>query len=141
MTQRKVLIGAVGAATVLAVSGLLISQARPGGDQSGEREIKAGTVRGRLVYSSGGPADRVPVVLRQVDPPRRSARELTGADGRFEFKGLAGGAYRLFEVRVYVDGGKGQCEVLEKRDLRLDGKPVQLGDLKLARKTIMPIAD
>lgn len=97
------------------------------------------SVQGRLVYSDGQPAARIPVVLRDLGEKMPDQNTITDAEGKFVVNGIRGGTYRLFEIRVYVDGGRGRCQVLERRDLRVDRARVNLGELKLKPKTIMPI--
>lgn len=99
----------------------------------------AASVQGRLVYSDGQPVARVPVVLRNVYEETPDQNVMTDAEGKFVVDGITGGIYRLFEIRIYVDGGRGRCQVLERRYLRVDRARVDLGKLKLKRKTIMPV--
>ncbi len=97
------------------------------------------SVKGQLVYSNRQPVALVPVVLRNLDKEVPDRNVMTDEEGRFVIKGLRQGSYRLFEIRVYVDGGRGLCEVLERRDLDVDRTGVNLGVLKLKSKTIMPV--
>ena len=97
------------------------------------------SVKGQLVYSNRQPVALVPVVLRNVYEETPDQTVMTDAEGKFVVDWITGGVYRLFEIRVYVDGGRGRCQVLERRYLRVDRAQVDLGKLKLKRKTIMPI--
>ncbi len=125
----------------LAVTFLIAGYASPGQtalqDEAGSGE--SASLTGRLLYSNGQPVSRVPVFLRDLAEEVPDHSVLTGEDGRFVFEGLKQGPYRLFEIRVYFDGGQGKCEVLEKRDVDIDQAHMNLGDLKLVPKTIMPI--
>jgi len=138
MIERVFLIGAVAAGILLLGSGLSSSDAQPSGGSRPEGAAGP-AVTGRVTYSTGRPAALVPVVLRSVDPAGRTHQMLTGQDGRFEFQAVAEGAHRLFEIRVYVDGERGRCEVLDRRDVPVGRKPVRLGDLKMTPKIIMPV--
>jgi hypothetical protein len=99
------------------------------------------SVQGRLVYSNRQPVSMVPVVLRDLDEERPEHNVMTDEEGRFAFEGLRQGSYRLFEIRVYVDGGRGRCEVLERREIDVNRPRVDLGELELKRRTIMPVGD
>jgi hypothetical protein len=96
-------------------------------------------VRGRLLYSNGAPAERVPVVLRSADPPQRTYRVNTGEDGRFALRGIPAGRYRLFEIRVYVNAKLGKCEVMARRAVTVGPDGLDLGTVKLAPGTIPPV--
>ena len=127
MTSRGLRISTIAAGAVLVLACLLVIQA---GDSPGENQSAADAdiahVTGRLLDSHGEPGSRIPVVVRSIDPPKRSQQTFTDSDGRFAFEGLGHGTQRIFEIRIYVDGGKGQCEVLESRDFRFDGNPCTL---------------
>lgn len=97
-------------------------------------------VKGRLLYSDGSPADRIPVVLRSTDGTGRSYRVNTGKDGRFLFRAVPQGRYRLFEIRVYVNARKGECEVMERRNVTVVPNGLDLGTVKLKPKIIPPAA-
>ena len=80
-------------------------------------------------------------------PSARSARSAaqsyrvnTGKDGRFLFHGVPEGRYRLFEIRVYTNAKKGECEVMERRNVTVGPNGLDLGTVKLKPKIIPPAA-
>ncbi len=97
-----------------------------------------GSVTGRFLYSSGAPAALMPLILRGVAPPRVVHRGITDDQGTFQITGVEDGAYRLFELRVYLNAAEGTCEVLSRRSVEVTGGTLDLGDLVLTARTIPP---
>ncbi len=97
-------------------------------------------VKGRLLYSDGSPADRVPVVLRNARIAAQSLQVSTGKDGRFLFGAVPKGRYRFFEIRVYVNAKLGKCEVMDRRSVSVGADGLDLGTVKLKPKIIPPTA-
>ena len=95
-------------------------------------------VKGRLLYSNSKAADRIPVVLRAADHPDRNYRASTGENGRFTFPAVPPGKYRLFEIRVYTNLKLGKCELMARREVSVEAKGLDLGDVTLVAKTIPP---
>lgn len=132
--------------TTIVLGCLLVAAVLPAGCEPEEitghhHELPSGpAVKGRLLYSDGSPADRIPVVLRRARKGAHSHRVSTGKDGRFLFRAVPKGQYRLFEIRVYTNAKLGKCEVMDRRSVSVGTGGLDLGTVKLKPKVIPPAA-